>query len=96
MSSSPIEAVDSSIHETTPETMDLEDFLAELDLGGIPKRRRMSLIARNGYSLSATIQKSALDEYGISQDNAGSVETYAYEEHGLILIDLNSHEPADE
>lgn len=94
--SGPIEAVDQSLRETSPDTMDLEQLLMTLDLGGIPSKERMSLISRNGSSLSATIQKDAWQAAGIERESAGSVETYSYEKHGLILIDLNSHESADE
>ena len=95
MASRELDAVDSSLQQACPDTMSLEQLLEQLDLDGIPTRQRASLVPQGGNSLTVTVQKRAWKEANISIDNAGEIETYHYPKHGLLLLDLNSHEPSE-
>jgi len=92
MATNELEAVDSRLKSACPETMDMNDLLSSLDLDGVPSKQTVSLVHQNG-SLRATIDKNACDSADIGLDTAGRVDTYSYEQHGIVLVDLNSHEP---
>lgn len=90
-----LKTVDNGLTNACPEDMDIEEFLRTLDVDGIPTKQDLSLIPQR-QSLTATIDKQAWQAAGISLETAGSVDAYCYHDHGLILIDLNSHEPDHE
>lgn len=79
MAQSGIEAVDNEIRETTPESMDLEALLDELDLNGIPTKKQMSLVQQGTNSLTTTLQQDAWQNAGITLNSAGKIDTYYYE-----------------
>jgi len=95
MASSDVEAIDQSLRKNCGGSMDLETFLSELDLDGIPTKANMSLVSRNGKTCSVAVQKSALEASDIYPENAGTVDTYHYDRAGVVLIDLNSHKPEE-
>jgi len=92
MATDQLDAVDSSIKQACPDSMNIEKLLSSLELDGIPVRQRVTLTQQN-QSLRVTVDSDAWQSAGIDAESAGSIDSYYYRQHGIVLLNLNSHEP---